>query len=140
MEDSAAPSLPGPLPPGEGGDTTSFPAFLDFLNEDLLGGSRDLLDSGTLAAAAAASSAQAAASHGRPKRGRFEVALDAAGADVCEGAADSDDDLSDDAGEDGEGRGRGSSQLVRPTGKKSAAAAANKANREKARREKLNDK
>jgi hypothetical protein len=118
---------------GASGDNSiAVASYLDFLQDDLLGGgapamtAQMLLDSNTLAAAQAAGTGEQR-QRKKPKRepsGHLDAAAD--------GSNDEDFDASDDDDE-GATRSKG--------GKRRASAAAqNKANREKARREKINDR
>ena len=104
-------------------DPALMSGYLDFLSEDLMAGSRDPLDLGTLAAVAAAQGQDR--QRRRPKR-------DASSLDIAAGneAGSNDEDLSDDEEEDHRKGKKG----------KGSVAALNKANREKARREKINDR
>lgn len=99
-------------------------AFFDFLNEELLLGG-EALDAGTLAAASGAAEASAGAgTHGLIGRKRSANTRD----DV--------DDL-DDEDDDDASQGRGGGKRGKAAGQ---TAAVNKASREKARREKINDR
>lgn len=115
-------------------DTTSMASYLDFLQDDMLGGgvpamaAHMLLDSSTLAAAQAAGSAELRQQRKRPKREPSH--LDGT---VGDGSNDEDLDASDD---DDELSGKCSKGGKR----RASAAAQTKANREKARREKINDR
>jgi hypothetical protein len=91
---------------------------LDFLSDDLLGAAHNPLDAGTLAAAAAADPP------GEAKRKRAKR-------EEVEAGSNGEEDLSDD--DEDEPRGKSGKR-------KGSAAAQNKANREKARREKINDR
>eukprot|EP00879_Flechtneria_rotunda_P002063 GHRR01002242.1.p1 GENE.GHRR01002242.1~~GHRR01002242.1.p1 ORF type:complete len:373 (+),score=165.97 GHRR01002242.1:543-1661(+) len=105
-------------PPGV--DPAAMSSYLDFLTEELVGTSRDPLDSGTLAAVTAAQGVDR-----QRKRLKRENSMPEA-ADL----GSNDDYASDDEDEDPKGKGK----------RKSSVAAQNKANREKARREKINDR
>lgn len=104
-------------------------SYLDFLSDELLFGNEPL-DSATLAAAAAADQGGKSPSGRHKKRVKSEGAASGRGDD-----GSSDDDIDDEPS---------SSQDYRQKGKKGKAAqqqaAVNKACREKARREKLNDR
>lgn len=104
-------------------DPALMAGYLDFLSEDLMAGSRDPLDPGTLAAVAAAQGQD----RQKKRPNRDASSLDVAAANE---AASNDEDLSDDEEEDHKKGKKG----------KGSAAAQNKANREKARREKINDR
>eukprot|EP00882_Tetradesmus_deserticola_P011889 GHRQ01012582.1.p1 GENE.GHRQ01012582.1~~GHRQ01012582.1.p1 ORF type:complete len:185 (+),score=46.93 GHRQ01012582.1:69-557(+) len=100
-------------------DAGSVSSYLDFLSDDLLGATHNPLDACTLAAVAAAQDPPGEAKRKRMKREEIEL------------GSNGEEDLSDD--DEDEPRGK--------SGKRKASAAAqNKANREKARREKINDR
>lgn len=115
-------------------DTTTMASYLDFLQDDMLGGGAPamaahmLLDSSTLAAAQAAGSAELRQQRKRPKRdpSHLDGALGDGSNDEDLDASDDDDELSGKCSKGGKRR--------------ASAAAQNKANREKARREKINDR
>lgn len=101
-------------------------AYLEFLQDDMpVAGGRDPLDHGTLAAVSAAQGAAAAAASQLRKRSKREPAI------ADEGNAGSNEDDLDGSDEDDD---------PRRCKRKPSQAAQNKANREKARREKINDR
>uniref|UniRef100_A0A383VV66 BHLH domain-containing protein n=1 Tax=Tetradesmus obliquus TaxID=3088 RepID=A0A383VV66_TETOB len=100
-------------------DHGSVSSYLDFLSDDLLGSTHNPLDAGTLAAAAAAQDPPGEAKRKRLKR------------EAADAGSNGEEDLSDD--DEDEPRGKSGKR-------KTPAAAQNKANREKARREKINDR
>lgn len=100
-------------------DHGSVSSYLDFLSDDLLGSPHNPLDAGTLAAAAAAQDPPGEAKRKRLKR------------EAADAGSNGEEDLSDD--DEDEPRGKSGKR-------KTPAAAQNKANREKARREKINDR
>lgn len=104
-------------------DPALMAGYLDFLSEDLLTGSREPLDPGTLAAVAAAQGQD---------RQRKRMRRDGSNLDNSAAAevGSNEEDLSDDEDEDHRKGKKG----------KGSVAAQNKANREKARREKINDR
>jgi hypothetical protein len=99
-------------------DHGSVSSYLDFLSEDLLGSTHNPLDAGTLAAAAAADPP------GEVRRKRLKR-------EETDAGSNGEEDLSED--DEDEPRGKSGKR-------KTSAAAQNKANREKARREKINDR
>lgn len=101
-------------------------AYFEFLQDDMpVAGGRDPLDHGTLAAVSAAQGAAAAAASQLRKRSKREQSI------ADEGNAGSNEDDLDGSDDDDD---------PRRCKRKPSQAAQNKANREKARREKINDR
>lgn len=109
-------------------DDHALHSYLDFLSDDLLGLGNDALDPRTLAAASAADPGELHARRKRLKAEQSSHSLPAAGSPDGEGDDDGDDSDDDEP------------QAGRKPGGRRRAAAANKACREKARREKINDR
>lgn len=110
-------------------DHASVASYLDFLSDDLIVGSHNPLDAGTLAAVAAA---QGPVTDGKQRKRMKRDASVSDAAAFGGDAGSNEEDLSDEDEDEPKSKGSGK--------RKHSMAAQNKANREKARREKINDR